>query len=228
MSATHRESSTRFDVAAVEEAGGCYTGGRMVAAPEQEGWIGHWSPGIGDPTLGGWLTVILYFAAASVCLWVARDLRKRKQTAPLVRRELWLWFAFSLVLWLLGLNKQLDLQTAFTEVGRILARGSGWYDRRAYVQKGFIAALGLGGVVLAALLVVLLRRLGRRVKIAAVGMCFIGVFVLIRASSFHKVDVFLGARLLYLRMNWLLEMSGILVVLLAGWSRLRMLKPRRG
>ena len=172
--------------------------------------------------------MILYFAAAWVCLRVARDMREREATAPLVHREMWLWCAFAVVLALLGLSRQLDVLTALTETGRILAQRSGWYHRRGRVQKEFIAALCLGGVLLASALVLLLRRLGRRVVIAALGTVFIGVFVLIRASSFHKVDVFLGARLVHLRMNWLLEMGGVLVVLLAGWSRLRMLKIGRG
>jgi hypothetical protein len=47
------------------------------------------------------------------------------------------------------------------------------------------------------------------------------VFVLIRASSFHRVDVFLGHRLVHLRMNWLLEMGGILVMLGAALLRVR-------
>ena len=29
-----------------------------------QGLIGNWSPGIGDPSIGGWLTVLLYAAAA--------------------------------------------------------------------------------------------------------------------------------------------------------------------
>ena len=29
-----------------------------------EGWIGEWSPGIGDPSVGGWLTLLLYGLAA--------------------------------------------------------------------------------------------------------------------------------------------------------------------
>jgi hypothetical protein len=200
----------------------------MTVAPEQEGWIGRWSPGIGDPNLAGWLTVVLYVAAASVCFWVARDIRKREGRAPLTRREFWLWCAFSILLGLLGVNKQLDLQSALTELGRMLAQNQGWYERRAHVQKEFIAGLCVLGVVAALALFVLLRPMGRYAKMAALGMCFIGVFVLVRASSFHKVDAFLGSRLVHLRMNWILEMGGISMVLVAGLGRLRVRKTRGG
>jgi hypothetical protein len=204
----------------------CYTGALMTVAPEQEGWIGRWSPGIGDPNVAGWLTVVLYLAAALACFWVARDIRRREGVAPLTRREFWLWGAFSILLGLLGVNKQLDLQTALTELGRMLARDQGWYARRAHVQKEFIAGLCVLAVVAGAALFMLLRRQGRHAKMAALGICFIGFFVLIRASSFHKVDNFLGSRLVHLRMNWILEMGGVFVVLLAGLGRLRAFKSR--
>jgi hypothetical protein len=198
----------------------------MTVTPDQEGWIGNWSPGIGDPNVAGWLTVVLYVAAASTCLLVARSIRKQEKGAPLARREFWLWCAFSFLLWFLGVNKQLDLQTALTELGRILARREGWYARRAHVQKEFIAIMCVFAMAAAAALLMLLRRMTIYVKMAALGMCFIGVFVLVRASSFHKVDAFLGTRLVHLRMNWILEMGGIAVVLLAGLRRLRGLKAR--
>src|SRR5262245_10532966 len=34
------------------------------------GWVGNWSPGIGDPSVVGWVTVVLYFFAALICLRV--------------------------------------------------------------------------------------------------------------------------------------------------------------
>jgi hypothetical protein len=125
------------------------------------------------------------------------------------------------LLWLLAVNKQLDFQTAITEIGRMLARKQGWYGHRAHVQKAFIGALCGFGLLCVAASGIALRGLGSAVKVAALGICFIGVFVLIRASSFHRVDVFLGHRLVHLRMNWLLEMGGILVMLGAALLRVR-------
>ncbi len=39
--------------------------------PYGNGWVGNWSPGIGDPTFVGWFTVVAYFDAALAC-WKAR------------------------------------------------------------------------------------------------------------------------------------------------------------
>jgi len=193
----------------------------MTSPDVESGWIGQWSPGIGDPNVAGWMTVVLYVGAATACLVVARRLRPEARTGVIPRREFWAWSLFSVLLWLLAVNKQLDFQTAITEIGRMLARKQGWYGHRAHVQKAFIGALCGFGLLCVAASGIALRGLGSAVKVAALGICFIGVFVLIRASSFHRVDVFLGHRLVHLRMNWLLEMGGILVMLGAALLRVR-------
>jgi len=36
----------------------------LSAAAHGGGWIGSWSPGIGDPTPAGWLATLAYFVAA--------------------------------------------------------------------------------------------------------------------------------------------------------------------
>jgi len=193
----------------------------MTSPDVESGWIGQWSPGIGDPNVAGWMTVVLYVVAATACLVVARRLRPEARTGVIPRREFWAWSLFSVLLWLLAVNKQLDFQTAITEIGRMLARKQGWYGHRAHVQKAFIGALCGFGLLCVAASGIALRGLGSAVKVAALGICFIGVFVLIRASSFHRVDVFLGHRLVHLHMNWLLEMGGILVMLGAALLRVR-------
>ena len=194
-------------------------GSPVTNSVAESGWIGQWSPGIGDPNVAGWVTVVLYVAAALTCMVVARRLRPQVKAGEVSQREFWAWSLFSFFLWLLAVNKQLDFQTALTEIGRMLARKQGWYGSRFHVQKMFIAGLCGVGLSCVVTLLVVLRGLGVAVKVAALGMCFIGVFVLIRASSFHRVDQFLGHRLVHLRMNWILEMGGILVVLGGALAR---------
>ena len=99
----------------------------LAARPvEGRGWIGHWSPGIGDPTMAGWITVVLYLLAAWICLQAARRSRAVDTRAPPGAWEPRLWTVFAVVLVALGIDKQLDLQTAFTESMRGLAREQGW------------------------------------------------------------------------------------------------------
>ena len=69
-------------------------------------------------------------------------------------------------------------------------------------------------------------RLGARFPaptwLALVGSTFVLGFVIIRAASFHHIDRFIGNQILGLRWNWVLEMGGIVLVLLASiwrvWS----------
>ena len=82
----------------------------------------NWSPGMGDPTIGGWITVILYLLAAISCWKTAFELATVNTGVSQERRA---WRAISALFLALGINKQLDLQTALTEAGRMLAHSEG-------------------------------------------------------------------------------------------------------
>lgn len=188
------------------------------------GWVGNWSPGIGDPTFAGWLTVVLYAVAAVLCHQAARRCARDGASIHHQRMEVKLWWCMSIVLWFLCVNKQLDLQTALTEYGRRLASHGGWYHKRRIVQTTFIAGLALLGSFSVGLLTGLAWRMSRSVRWAIVGMCTLVVFVLTRASSFHHVDIFLGSSVLGLRWNWALEIGGICVLIAAAAARLAFAK----
>jgi hypothetical protein len=159
------------------------------------------------------MTVLLYFAAVGLCGWVLRT--KSREMAALER---WVWRGLAAGLAVLGVNKQLDLQTALTELGRLLAADEGWYDDRRRVQRLFIFGVGLAAVAVGTVLLALARRSPPATSVALVGSCALLAFVVIRASSFHHVDVFIASRWWGLRGNWLVEVGGLLVVLAgAAW-----------
>jgi hypothetical protein len=175
-----------------------------------------WTPGIGDPSPMAWATVALYFASAWACLRTARS----KSIAP---REATFWFVLALLLAGLGINKQLDLQTALTELGRWVAHSRGWYDRRREVQLVFGALVVLLALGFGALTSWLLWRSGRPTKVAILGCGLLTSFVVLRALSFHHFDEFIGWDLLGIRMSWLLEIGGISIVAsgaLLEWRRI--------
>ncbi len=97
------------------------------------GWVGEWSPGIGDPNIISWIIVALYTLSAWQCYRVA-TLRSNMRSKG--ERNIWWILVFGLAL--LGINKQLDLQTALTEFRRILSKQQGWYENRRQVQLFFI------------------------------------------------------------------------------------------
>ena len=161
-----------------------------------------WTPGIGDPTPLGWATVIAYGVAALLAVLAARRSRTDRR----------FWSAVALLLVALGLNKQLDLQSLLTTVGRNLAHAQHWYDQRRTYQALFIALF----IALCLITILILWRRTRRasgpVRAALVGVVVLLGFIAIRAASFDHVDALLLDRIGGWRLNWLLELGGIALV----------------
>ena len=178
-----------------------------------------WTPTIGDPTFIGWFTVVAYAIATvlSAIVFARSDrLFKYHYYADLViRKQRLFWLVLTLVLAFLCVNKQLDLQSLFTAVGRCVAKSQGWYDTRRKIQVEFIIAIGVGGLLAVVLLSLYFRRILKDAWLAIVGFCVLVSFVVIRAASFHHVDMFLGAKFLGAKMNWILELSGIFFICIA-------------
>jgi len=179
---------------------------------------GRWAPGIGDPTIAGWVTVAAYGAAMVLCYLCFRKMR------PGPDRNFWL--GLTLIMALLGINKQLDLQTWFTQFGRDMAMEHGWYERRRIVQVIFIGWLVLAGVVSQRWLFDWLKHLSQYARRAATGLVLLTIFVVVRATSFHHVDRMLGISLDGLRVNVLLELSGIGLIALAALACWRAPLPK--
>jgi hypothetical protein len=143
----------------------------------------NWTPGIGDPTLVG-LPCIWWLASPAgerhgdlLCRFVAeeRDLRGNR---------------FRCCCWVLASNKQLDLQSELTELGRRFARAQGWYDHHRLVQVAFIVFVGLVTIVALIIVLIWVRQAPVATWVGLIGAAIIVAFVLIRASSFHRIDFF--------------------------------------
>jgi len=176
--------------------------------------MGHWSPRIGDPSFMGWFTVASYFACAVLALMLGLSRRRAD------RRTFLFWVTIGLLMILLGINKQLDLQSLFTEMGRQIFRAAGWMDNRRIVQFSFIVGFGAAALAAFLLFVRINRDLFRRFKLAFIGLFFLLCFIVIRAAGFHHFDVMLGFRLFGARMNWVLELTGIYLIIIAVFKPL--------
>ena len=170
---------------------------------------GRWSPRIGDPTLAGWVTVGAYAAAAVLCALCA----SRGHDDATDRR---IWRVIAVLMLLLGVNKQLDLQSWFTQTGKDLALAQGWYDQRQWVQLSFIAGLVAAALLWQWWLYRVFRQRGAELRWAAVGLVFLAAFVVVRAGSFHHVDRALHLELGQLRLNAVLELGGIACIAVAA------------
>jgi hypothetical protein len=170
----------------------------------------------GDPTIWGWLAVAAYAAAALGCAGAAvRGPAGR-------RRERLFWAAAAVAMLALGVNKQLDLQRDLGRIVREAAWGGGWYDQRRAFQAWFIESSSLAGLAAAAALLVAYRRAPWPHWIAILGTVGLIAYVVVRAASFHYVDVLLVQRAGSLRLSTALELLGTAFVAAgagAAWWR---------
>jgi hypothetical protein len=171
--------------------------------------IGAWSPGIGDPTFMGWLTVFSYYLAAAVCL-----LRLFFQ-----RRDQLFWAILMVGMAALGVIKQFNLLGAVTEMGRAFVRSGGWAGERRFIQACVMAAV----FAVFFFVVMIVRALGMptlmRYSAAASGFAYLLLFVVLRAISWHPFDAVLSCEIWGARINWIAELLGICWVLAASVPR---------
>ena len=174
-----------------------------------------WRPGIGDPTWIGWTTTISYLLAATIC--ARAGWRARRSAGGEGEETPAIWLMFAAGLFLLGMNKQLDLQTAFIEVGGQLALNEGWYQHRRLAQAIFVVTFGTA--LLGACIFIMIRywRFFKTHKLAVLGSILLAAFIVLRAAIFNHVDDDAGLSLG--EGNWLdsLEIAGVFCMFVAGF-----------
>ncbi|MEM9295979.1 MAG: hypothetical protein AAGA57_09270 [Planctomycetota bacterium] len=191
----------------------------MASTLAASGGEGGWRPTIGDPTVMGWATLAAYLATAVLC-WKARAWARDKTEAKF-------WIVAAAVMLLLGVNKQLDLQTLGGGWVRDWAKDAGWYEDRRKYQALFVAGVAGVGVAAVTLAAWVTFKRWKRLGLACLGLAATCAFVAIRAASFHKVDVMLGKTVGPLKVNVILELGGIVLagagalLAWAPWSRPR-------
>jgi hypothetical protein len=169
-----------------------------------------WQP-FNDPTPIGWIITLSYAIGSAACFFAyKKETELAREDAARYRPKLWL--AFSIALLAFALNKQLDLQIIVTNLGRKLFFLIGLYARRRAFQAVFVAGVALVGLAAAFAVIAYTRRAGLRYLVPFVGLVYLICFVVIRAASFHHVDVLLGTRLEYMKVNAALELLGILLI----------------
>ncbi len=160
---------------------------------------------------------MLLYAATAASIWML--LRRIDFTRQ--EPERWVWRVLLIGLIALGINKQLDVQSALTELGRIAAQRQGWYESRRQTQLAFIAGAGILGLTFLTALIFLAWGSHQATLSALIGGFALLLFVMIRAASFHQVDRLLNADFAGLRYNWIIEMGGLTWILASSMRRFR-------
>jgi phage-related holin len=137
-------------------------------------------------------------------------------------KRVWLWLTAFLIV--LGINKQLDLQSLFTQEARYFLRALGLYGYRRTIQIVFIVLLIVAAI---AALYTILRSFNNsnfQLKLAFSGLTVLVSFVILRAVSFHHVDTLLPALFMGLTFNFVFENIGLALISVAGYQRYRLIQ----
>ena len=175
-----------------------------------------------DPTISGWLIQVIYVLVSVSCWRTARKLALNRACAL---REHYLWLLIATLFVALCICKQLGLETALTEAGRNLAFSEGWYNQRQVVQLAFVMLVTLSGIFAAIIFLKRTRNWPPSTLFALIGATFVVAYLILRAVSFHPVDQFIAGQILGLSWNWILQIGGIGVVLMASeWRKKQMVR----
>ena len=170
-----------------------------------------------EPAISGWLLEIIYVLVFVSCWKTARKLALNYACASHEHR---VWQAIATLFVALCISKQLDLETALTEAGRAVAFSEGWYKQRQVVQVAFVMLVTLSSIIAGIIFLMWARNGPLSTLLALIGATFVVAYLMLRAVSFHPVDQFIAGQILGLPWNWILQIGGIGVVLMASeWRK---------
>jgi hypothetical protein len=169
-----------------------------------------WAPKLGDQTAMGWAITLFYVYTVLLILYMLPKLRRIHPE----RRKIYtqFWIIVMLIFVVLGLNKQLDLQTFGTATLRCMARLDGWYEQRRNVQvTAILAGIFIGSTGLFGFLY-FFRQIAPRCMLAFVGLGIEALFIFLRAVSFHHIDTVFAMSIGDVKVHAIMEILGILLV----------------
>ncbi|WP_194954732.1 hypothetical protein [Sphingopyxis solisilvae] len=174
--------------------------------------VDSWRSSIANADFADWITVAAYLGTALLARRASLHAAARN-SGP----ERRFWRSTSVLLVFLAVNELLDLQTLLTIAGRAHAKAYGWYGAHRPVQFAFVVGLAAFAMIAGATLLWWLRRAHRAVRLAFVGLGFVGLFILMRAASFHHLDELLGRGNPIFPWGSIQEMAGIMIIAAAAW-----------
>ena len=172
---------------------------------------GHWRPGIGDPTFMGWLITAAYLITSvfcGICAW------RTDRISPIDRSGYHrvFWWSLAVIMLIMGMNKQLDLQSLLIVVIKQIAQNQKWYSKRHILQIWFAAGIAIFSMVLLIWLGWKLKRLWRQYGLAIIGIVLLIAFVIITIAHVHRMNQFLGLQPGDRLIKSIFEISGIVLV----------------
>jgi hypothetical protein len=176
-----------------------------------------WSPVLHLPASGSFIG-IFHLGAGLLCFLTAGAISRADGPA----REAWTWRGIALLFLLFGLARQFDLQSLFTQTGRVLSLQLAVYRERRLLQTMLVAGGGLSAVTAGLAVLYLIRDAAAATRVATVVAVLLAGFAFILAVSLHSIDLLLGETTFGIRTIRLPELAAIAAVAAASvWRRMR-------
>jgi hypothetical protein len=132
------------------------------------------------------------------------------------------WWVLSLGAFLMGLNKQLDVQILVRDVGIAAISALGYDEHRRWFGRGFVLALGLAVVWLMVVAARQMRHASRGYRTAMLGLAFLGCFAVVRAGDF--VPFLREVNLNYRdALHLVFELGGLILIGASAWRTRRVI-----
>ncbi len=124
------------------------------------------------------------------------------------------WMILAVVLTVLGMNKQFHLLNAFTEIGRTIFVHLNWIEHRRIFQAALMVTFFItGSIFLICSYPGKIGVLPRTTRFVVIGAIYLVFFVIERSISLHQFVTFLNHTIAGVRINWIVELTGIYWVL---------------
>ena len=180
-----------------------------------------WHLTLGDPTFIGWLNTILYFISIILTLLVIRKIKKSSQNNSLKQRLFWIMVF--IIVFDLGINKQLDLQTLFLQIGRKIAVAQGWYGERREFQGIFVFIIAIIIFLFIIYLFNYIKNHWKECGITFIGVLMLMLFVVVRTASInHVVTKVLSLSDTFYK--WIFELGGNVLIIVGSIKNIAELK----
>jgi len=181
------------------------------------GWILE----VGDPTLGAWLITFGYFAASLLCLrtsFIQKEIEmvigKPVSIVRLNSRSFWLACGFFSLL--LGLNKQLDLQTLLIE----LLQNKSELDKAVTTNRigstSFIALITASIGYTYLIFRVAIEKTRIMIRLGLVSLTLLFIYVIYRAATIHQFQGAIQSESIVDKTILLAEPIGVLLLIFAA------------
>lgn len=170
----------------------------------------RWTVAISQPTVWGWVTVLVYLAAVVRCITKSKE-------SKFYGGNYQFWLYLAAFLFFLGINKQLVLHTWLIDLMRDRAQTYGWYEYKQSLLVVF-ASLFIFGILLTMLRFRLyLANSWRNYKIAWAGIILLFMLVLIQVLPSQYADFFIVQHAFGFNLAAIIEISALTLIILGSY-----------